>query len=148
MSGEAQLADFALHLRPVDGTRRARVVPTPAYASPEVLRGAHATVASDIYSFAATLVTLVHGRGPHSRHVGEDMLAVMDRVLTKPPADLRPSGVPDEMCDILEWGLEKEPCRRPSSAAVIGKALQGLQRRLGLEPTHLQVLSLRRPTSR
>jgi serine/threonine protein kinase len=135
LDGKVRLTDFALHL----GPGRSRVVPTPAYAAPEVVRGRQTSVASDVYSLTATLVSLVSGQGPHSRYVGEDAVAVMYRVLNDAPVDLRETGVPDEVCDVLEWGLDKLPARRPQSAAVLGKALQGLQRRLGQAHTQLPI---------
>jgi serine/threonine protein kinase len=114
-------------------------VASPAYAAPEVLRGTPPSMSADVYSLAATLVALIHGRAPHSRHVGENIVAVMNRVLNDAPVDLRQTGVPDEVCEVLEWALEKEPRRRPPTAAVFGKALQGAQRRLRIPATELPV---------
>ncbi len=135
LAGKVRLTDFALHLGPGGNG----VVPTPAYAAPEVVQGGQTSVASDVYSLAATLVSLVSGHGPYSRYVGENVLAVMYRVLHDPPVDLRRAGVPDEVCDVLEWGLAKDPGQRPPTVAVLGKALQGLQQRLGLARTQLPV---------
>jgi serine/threonine protein kinase len=133
LDGKVRLTDFALHL----GPGRHRVVPTPAYAAPEVVRGGQTSVASDVYSLAATLVSLICGHGPYSRYVGENVVAVMYRALHDSPVNLRRAGVPDEVCDVLEWGLAKDPGQRPPSMTVLGKGLQGLQRRLGLARTLL-----------
>src|SRR4051812_7363468 len=139
-AGVPQLTDFgqAGRIGPAL-TGGGMVVASPAYAAPEVLRGALATFATDIYSLSATLVALVNGRAPHSRHIGENVVSVMSRVLTDAPVDLRKEGVPNEVCEVLEWGLEKDPKRRPPTAAVLGKALQGAQRRLRQPRTTLPI---------
>lgn len=133
-----QLADFG-QARHADSelTGTGTVVGTPAYAAPELLRGGPASPESDVHSLAATLVALINGQGPYSRHTGENVAAVMYRALNEPPANLRQRGVPDPVCEVIEWGLRKDPHQRPPSAAVFGKAMQGLQRRLGLPVTTL-----------
>lgn len=128
-----QLADFgqARHSdADLTGTGMT-IVGTPAYAAPELLRGGDASPLSDVHSLAATMVALLTGHGPYSRHTGENVATVMYRVVNERPADLRSSGVPARLCEVLEWALEKDPARRPPSAAVFGKALQGLQHQLG-----------------
>lgn len=138
--GSPQLTDFAQAGRIGPAlTGGGTVVASPAYAAPEILRGAGPSTASDVYSLSATLTALVNGRAPHSRHIGENVVSVMSRVLRDAPADLRKEGVPGEVCEVLEWGLDKDPRRRPPSAAVLGKALQGAQLRLGQPRTTLPV---------
>ncbi|HEV7652355.1 MAG TPA: serine/threonine-protein kinase [Actinophytocola sp.] len=138
--GAPQLTDFgqAGRIGPAL-TGGGTVVASPAYAAPEILRGAVPGTATDVYSLTATLVALVNGRAPHSRHIGENVVSVMSRVLTDAPVDLRKEGVPADVCEVLEWGLEKDPRNRPPSAEVLGKALQGAQRRLRLPRTALPV---------
>ena len=113
--GEPQLTDFgqAGRIGPAL-TGGGTVVASPAYAAPEILRGAAPSTATDVYSLTATLVALVNGRAPHSRHIGENVVSVMARVLRDAPVDLRKEGVPAEVCEVLEWGLEKEPAAPPA----------------------------------
>ena len=69
--GSVKLLDFgvATLLRtcagshPGDGVHTARLI-TPEYASPEQLRGAPASVVSDVYSLGAVLYELISGRRP------------------------------------------------------------------------------------
>ncbi|MDQ2890734.1 MAG: serine/threonine-protein kinase [Gemmatimonadota bacterium] len=69
--GSVKLLDFgvATLLRaraathPGDGVHNARLI-TPEYASPEQLRGAPASVVSDVYSLGAVLYELIAGRRP------------------------------------------------------------------------------------
>jgi serine/threonine-protein kinase PknK len=147
--GAPQLTDFgqAGRIGPTL-TGGGTVVASPAYAAPEILRGGVPGIVSDVYSLAATLVALVNGRAPHSRHIGENVVSVMARVLTDAPVDLRKEGVPGDVCDVLEWGLDKDPGRRPPTAALLGKALQGAQLRLRLPRTRLHVTGDRDRTQR
>jgi serine/threonine protein kinase len=136
--GNPQLADFG-QARHADSelTGTGMVVGTPAYTAPEVLRGSAASPVSDVHSLAATLIALLTGRGPYSHHPTENVAAVMYRVLNEAPVDLRARGVPEPVCGVLGWGLHKDPAQRAPSAAVFGKAMQGLQRRLDLPVTAL-----------
>ena len=59
-----------------------RVVGTPAYASPEQLRGAELDLRSDIYSVGATLFELLTGRPPFA---GMDLVAMLMAVANEPP---------------------------------------------------------------
>jgi len=60
-SGRIVLVDFGLSSTPTDELRRAG---TAGYVAPEVAAGATPTAASDVYSFAATAVTLLTGEPP------------------------------------------------------------------------------------
>ena len=67
--GEPKLLDFGI-AKLIDAeagleqTATANVFLTPMYASPEILRGQPATVASDIYSLGVVLYELLAGRRP------------------------------------------------------------------------------------
>ena len=62
-SGRIVLVDFGLSSTPFDELRRAG---TAGYVAPEVAAGERPTRASDLYSFAATAVTLLTGEPPSS----------------------------------------------------------------------------------
>lgn len=55
---------------------------SPAYAPPEVLRGADGTPSSDRYSFAVTAFELLTGRLPHP---GDTLAAIIGHILQQPP---------------------------------------------------------------
>ena len=63
-SGRIVLVDFGLSSTPTDELRRAG---TAGYVAPEVAAGGRPTAASDVYSLAATAVTLLTGEPPSGR---------------------------------------------------------------------------------
>ena len=84
---------------------------TPAFASPEQVRGDTIDVRSDIYSVGATLYYLVTGRAPfEGRGVGQLLSAVLERA-PEPPRRLRPD-VPRGLERVILQCLEKRPATR------------------------------------
>lgn len=126
--GQARLADANL-------TKTGDVVATPGYAAPEVLTGERATVRSDVYSLATTLMAALLGHGPFSRDTDENVAATLLRVLQEPPPDLRRIGVPPQLAAELERAMDKTPGRRQMSAGELGRRLQDVQAGLGLPHT-------------
>jgi uncharacterized RDD family membrane protein YckC len=84
---------------------------TPAFASPEQLRGDELTVRSDIYSVGVTLFYLLTGRLPHE---SDDLVRLLAKVLENPapsPAQYRPD-TPARLCEAVRRCLEKCPSDR------------------------------------
>ena len=83
---------------------------TPAFASPEQLRGNDLTVRSDVYSVGVTLYYILTGRAPYE---ARDQIRLLARVLETPPPDPR----------------QLRPCvpasLRPAAAGGGGAALSG-----------------------
>ena len=136
--GETKLGDFGIAA--VEGgtaTATGNSALTVLYAAPEVLRGSRGTVASDVFSLASTLYTLLAGRAAFARATDESVAATVLRAVSEPAPDLRPLGVPDDLAAVIETGMAKDPSARPVSAAAFGQALQAVQRDHGLEVTDL-----------
>ncbi|MBL8775994.1 MAG: protein kinase [Acidimicrobiales bacterium] len=136
--GEAKLGDFgiaAVEGGPATATGESAL--TVLYAAPEVLRGARATVASDVYSLASTLHTLLAGRAAFARATDESVAATVLRAVSEPAPDLRALGVPDDLAAVIETAMAKDPAARPPSAAALGRALQEVQRAHGVDVTDL-----------
>ena len=110
-----------------------------AHASPEVLDGHRPTVAADVYSLGSTLFELLAGAPAFASDQDESMVPMLRRILTEPPPDLRPRGVPDAVCRVIERSLAKEPAQRQQSAFEFGRELQEARRALGLDPGLLTV---------
>jgi predicted Ser/Thr protein kinase len=86
---------------------------TPGYLAPEILYGEDATTASDVHSWAATVVFAATGRPPFG--TGPAM-AIMDRV-RRGEHDL--SGVPSALLPLVRDCLAPDPADRPETAAVL-----------------------------
>jgi serine/threonine protein kinase len=91
-------------------------VGTPAYMAPEQARDSRqATMASDVFSLGATMLFAATGHAPYQ---GETVMDVLVRLATEPP-DL--AGLPGELDGIVRACLERDPRRRPTSAAVLAR---------------------------
>ena len=88
-----------------------RVVGTPAYASPEQLRGQTLDARSDIYGVGATLYELLTGHVPFER---EDLMALLMAVANDAPRapHLVNPAIPRGLSQIVLRCLAKEPERR------------------------------------
>jgi hypothetical protein len=86
---------------------------TPGYLAPEILYGEDATAASDVHSWAATVVYAATGNPPFGR--GPSM-AIMDRV-RRGEHDL--TGVPDSLHPVLDAALDPDPAHRPTLDALL-----------------------------
>ena len=81
--GTLRILDFGLARPEADSGSTSKLIGTPAFFPPEVLRGESASPASDVYSLGATFYTLACGRWPY---VGEDVLVAR---LERDPDDPR-----------------------------------------------------------
>jgi hypothetical protein len=89
-------------------------VGTPAYMAPEQARDTRqATMASDVFSLGGTMLFAATGHAPYQ---GETVMDVLVRLATEAP-DL--SGLPGSLAEIVVACLERDPRKRPSSAAVL-----------------------------
>ena len=136
--GEPQLSDFGT-ARIAGGykTETGFFTGTLSYTAPEVLAGSAPTAAADVYSLGATLYALIAGGPPHERKADEDLIAHYMRITSTPVPDLRPQGIPADVCAAIEKALSREPGDRYPSAADFGSELQLAQRHNGLTPDHM-----------
>ena len=113
-----------------------------AHVPPEALEGHPPDVSGDVYALASTVATLIRGLPPFVIGPNDPVAAVFGRIMHEPPADLRPLGVPDEVCRVLERALAKDPAERPATAEQFGKELQAAQSALGIEKTQMLVIPI------
>jgi serine/threonine protein kinase/N-acetylneuraminic acid mutarotase len=133
--GEPQLSDFGI-ARIVGGYETATgfFTGTIAFTAPEVLAGSPPTAASDVYSLGATIYALIAGAAAHERKGDEDLIAHYLRISTSPVPDMRPQGIPADVCAAIEKAMSLDQTKRHASAADFGRELQLAQRHNGLIP--------------
>lgn len=137
--GELKLADFGLarprRRSPAPG--EVGVTASVLHAAPEILRGEPASVASDVYALGSTIFAWLHGRPALTPGDGEQTSALFVRIATEPVPDLRPEGVPDALCAVLERAMAKEPGARQPTAEQFAHDLRHAQADCGVAVTEL-----------
>ena len=106
------------------------VVGTPAYMAPEQARGRAVDARADLFSLGCVLYELCTGLRPFA---GADPMAILSALALDTPAaphEVNPL-VPAELSAVVMRLLEKEPDRRPASAAEVAAALADIEERQG-----------------
>ncbi|MBN1825098.1 MAG: protein kinase [Candidatus Eisenbacteria bacterium] len=114
--GKVKIGDFGLSLsvsapEETKLTTEGSFIGTPAFASPEQVRGGEMDVRSDIYSLGATLYYLLTGRTPFEEAKGVALLAAILERPPEPPRAARPK-IPKALSDFVLRCLAKSPERR------------------------------------
>ncbi|MBX3357109.1 MAG: protein kinase [Phycisphaeraceae bacterium] len=125
--GTVKVGDFGLSVSTLPSadsfmTQTGGVMGTPAFASPEQLRGDNVDARSDIYSVGATLFALLTARAPFE---GANAVQVVANVIDTPPADVAElrDGVPPGLSQVIARCLAKEPAGRFADYASLRNAL-------------------------
>jgi serine/threonine protein kinase len=92
---------------------------TPAYAAPEQLRGLPPNPRSDVYAFGITAYFMLTGRLPFN---GPEIHDFVEQQTKQKVPSLR-GRVPDELADLLERCLEKDPLKRPADGVALVASL-------------------------
>jgi serine/threonine-protein kinase len=132
--GSVRLLDFGIakHLespdRPVDQTRTALRMMTPAYAAPEQVRGEGVGVFTDVYALGVLLYELLAGKPPldlTGKTAGEAEKMIVEQQPEKPSASPRRAGPPGNRgawadLDVLcLTAMHKDAQRRYRSAEML-----------------------------
>ncbi|MDQ3296305.1 MAG: protein kinase [Myxococcota bacterium] len=157
---EVRLLDFGLaKLMPEAGiapftTRTGVMLGTPEYMSPEQARGIGVDYRTDVYALGVVTFEILAGHRPFPST--GDAFATLQCHAEEPPPSLRDlvSGLPDELVQLVDAMLAKEPAARPSLPAVraVIKRLRTTQlptrTAAGLEISSFQGTSRPPPVSR
>jgi serine/threonine protein kinase len=125
--GTAKLGDFGLAVA-LDKTRLTQagmMVGTVSYMPPEQAIGGEVTPRSDLYSLGALLYELVTGRPPF---VGDEAVAIIGQHLNASPVSpvWHNANLPSSLEALILTLLEKDPTKRPESAAAVRESLEHL----------------------
>jgi hypothetical protein len=125
--GSVKVGDFGLSVSTLARsdtfvTAHGKIMGTPAYASPEQLRGDALDVRADIYSVGATLFTLLTDRAPFE---GDNAVQVVANAVNQKPKPLTEfrRDVPPALDRIVARCLAKEPDGRYTGYAALRNAL-------------------------
>jgi serine/threonine-protein kinase len=146
--GTPKLLDFGLaKLLNPDLAREtataARLAFTPAYASPEQVRGETVTTATDVYSLGVVLYELLTGRGPYrvkTQSSAEILRAVCEQEPERPSAAVTRRGA-------TASGREL-PSESEEAGQSTGESPQGLHRRLRGDLDAVLLMALRKEPHR
>jgi len=129
--GSVKIADFGIataydELANANLTPLGEFVGAPGYVSPEQVLGKNATAASDLYSVGVIAYELFTGVVPFAESGGGSALLV-SKVNQRAPhlSSLRPE-LDKRLAEWVDRLLEREPGRRPDSAAAARESLEEL----------------------
>ena len=130
--GVAKIGDFGLAVATDRSrlTREGMMVGTVSYMPPEQAMGSTVEARSDLYSLGAMLYEMVCGRPPF---VGDESVAIIGQHLNTPPASPswhRPD-LPLSLEALTLRLLEKDPSKRPASAAEVLQTLETVDLTVG-----------------
>jgi urea transport system substrate-binding protein len=127
--GRVKILDFGL-ARPVDDraglSRTGDIVGTPHYMAPEQALGQPVDGRSDLFSLGVVLYQLCTGQLPFR---GASLTAVLVAVTVDTPRPIRElnPNIPPALADLAMQLLDKDPGRRPPSAAEVAAALRTVE---------------------
>lgn len=125
--GSVKVGDFGLSVSTMGAedsyvTATGVIMGTPAYASPEQLRGDDLDVRADIYSVGATLYTLLTGKAPFE---GRNAVQVVANAINQKPTSLCElrADTPPVLAQVVARCLAKEPAGRYADYSTLREAL-------------------------
>jgi serine/threonine protein kinase len=123
-TGQVKLTDFGI-AEFMQSRAYGPIFGKAPYVAPEVTAGAAPTAASDLYSLGAVLYECLAGAPPHLGKDDKETLALARSMPPKPPGDLR-QDLPEALSEIILSLLDKDPAKRPTSAAEVQITLRAL----------------------
>jgi CHASE2 domain-containing sensor protein/tRNA A-37 threonylcarbamoyl transferase component Bud32 len=133
--GCLKIMDFGLAIATdqTQFTLTGSVLGTPDFMSPEQCRGEHVDERADIYSFGALLYMMLTGK---KLFTGETSFALVQKHLNEAPASLATHvpGLPEELDQIVQKCLAKDPKDRYQTIHEVRDALQAVMRTVESKP--------------
>ncbi len=104
-------------------TQAGGTIGTPAYMAPEQAVGESVDHRADLYAWGLIAYELLSGAHPFGRHITPQQLITAHLTEAPAPVTGRNPAVPPALAALVMQCLEKDPARRPASAAVLLTAL-------------------------
>lgn len=140
---EPSLADTGLVPLVEPSGPEALLGPVNYHAPPEVLEEDTWTPATDVYSLASTLYTLLTGCPPYSSSDREDTsAALLLRILRHEVPPIPRPDIPPSLTQALYSALDSDPRRRPGTILAFAQSLQAAQREIGVQATQPVLLDI------
>jgi serine/threonine protein kinase len=129
--GRTVLTDFGIAIVAGDPrlTQAGMVMGTPGFCSPERIRGAPASPASDLWSLGATLYAAVEGHGPFDGQ-GSAMAVLANIVHGDPP----PATSAGPLGPVITALLNRDPAARPDAGTARRMLTEACDGRRALQP--------------
>ena len=139
--GNPVLSDFGIAGTVGDSTQDETVGMSIPWSAPEVLHSqTNGTVASEVWSLAATIYSLLAGRSPFEipwqSNTSAELIA---RSSKGKPQQIGREDVPERLENVLARAMSRRPEARPQSAMELIRELQSVEADLGLPPTQPDV---------
>lgn len=123
--GEVKVMDFGIARDPGNSelTQVGIAVGTPAYMAPEQIRGDRIDARTDIFAVGIVLYEMLAGEKPWAEEEGRSItVKVLDEAYT--PIRERLDSVPEELAQVIERCLEKDPKDRYQSMYEVRRDLE------------------------
>ena len=112
------------------------VVGTPAYMAPEQVQGQVSAGRTDLFAFGLVLYEMVTGRLPFPGASLGKLLATGTDAVIQPPCQTR-SRIATRLNSLILGLLERDPARRPKSAAAVRQELLALEKTAPVRPARM-----------
>lgn len=131
--GRARLSDFGIANVTIDGETagpQGAFVGTPHYMSPEQCSGKKVGQSSDLFSLGVMLYRMISGKLPFQ---SDDPMELIRKIAYEDPQRLNrvTVGIPDDVARLVAHLLQKDPAKRPESAATVASMIKRLQAEQG-----------------
>ncbi len=139
--GHPVLADFGIAATLSDTQGQEAVGMSVPWSAPEVLMDETAgTVASEVWSLAATVYSLLAGRSPFEIPGGANGSSdLISRITRAKPQPIGRADVPATLERALAAAMSRRPENRPASILELVRALQAIETELGVPQTPIDV---------
>lgn len=122
---DVKICDFGASVQVASLKTMSMTIGSPLYMAPECIRGAKATVQSDIYALGMVMYMLLAGRPPFEASNPASLSYQIVNMEPEPPSRFR-AGLSAPIEDVVKQAIAKDPARRYQSWEEFAKDLSAL----------------------